>query len=122
MLPEEGWVVFPTRDAARRAASEIAGDLGSSPSAIRLRDYEATDAKWWYGDSDQVIGRQRLDSNTGQSLNGWRDDYHGHTFLDGQTIQPHVNAWVDDMEFHLFYQRGGVTFDANGLPVPRGGN
>ena len=98
----DGWVVFDSRRQARQAASEIAGDLGSDPRALRLSGDKAD--KWWYRDSNRVVGRERLDSS-GNSVAGWRDDYHGHVFPDGAVSPPHVNVWVDDIEFHLFYKQ-----------------
>ena len=57
----DGWVVFDSRRQARQAASEIAGDLGSDPRALRLSGDKAD--KWWYRDSNRVVGRERLDSS-----------------------------------------------------------
>lgn len=59
---------------------------------IRFRDFRG--GPRWMRDSDQVMGRKTIDD-----LKGWRDDFLGHSF----NPAPHVNAWVDGVEFHLYY-------------------
>jgi RHS repeat-associated protein len=89
---------FPTRRAARQAASEIAGDLGSRPRAIRASDFRG--GPYWMKGSSMVIGRESFDGSS-----GWRDDFLGHTFGDGVTMGPHVNIWGPGINdgIHLFY-------------------
>lgn len=91
--------MFPTRRAARQAASEISGDLGSATEAIRASDFPG--GPRWMENSDQVIGRSSADG-----LTGWRDDFLSHTFRDGMQLGPHVNVWasgIDSSLPHLFY-------------------
>jgi RHS repeat-associated protein len=99
----EGFFKFPSRKAARAAASEIAGDLGHAPTAIRKSDFRG--GPWSWKNSNGVIGRQMLDpSNPANSLRGWRDDILGHKFDDGTIIGPHVNVWNDFFEnLHFTY-------------------
>jgi len=95
----ENGYMFPTRRAARQAASEISGDLGSATEAIRASDFRG--GPRWMENSDQVIGRSSADG-----LTGWRDDFLGHTFRDGMQLGPHVNVWasgIDSSLPHLFY-------------------
>ncbi|MDQ1698161.1 MAG: hypothetical protein QOG34_24, partial [Frankiaceae bacterium] len=91
----EGGYSFATRQAARQAASEIAGDLGSNPLAIRASEFRG--GPWWMRASDRVIGRSTARGNI-----GWRDDFLGHTFSD-DILGPHVNVWENDWGTHLFY-------------------
>jgi hypothetical protein len=109
-----GGYLFPSRRAAREAASEILGELGGSPKVMRLRDYEglperfqALARKRKSSLLDSVIGQQRLDGSA-----GWRDDFLGHVFEDS-TLGPHVNIWDTRLgvEEHLFYPAGS--------PAPR---
>jgi RHS repeat-associated protein len=89
----EGGFLFSTRRSARQAASELAGDLGSSPLAIRASDWR--NVTWPWNNSNRVIGRQKFDFST-----GWRDDFLGHPRLN---MGPHVNVWRDNVTFHFFY-------------------
>jgi hypothetical protein len=120
---KKGGYLFPSRRAARQAASEILGDLGGSPKVMRLRDFEglpdrfeALARKQKSSLLDSIIGRQRPDGSA-----GWRDDFLGHVFKDkntGETIilPPHVNIWDKQLGFetHLFYSAGSP-----GLPEVR---
>jgi RHS repeat-associated protein len=87
--------MFPTRRAARGAASEYVGDLGYGAQAVRMRDF--------YGDQwmrpDGVIGRRSESGNA-----GWRDDRMGHKFGD-DVVEPHVNVSGPgiDRKNHFFY-------------------
>lgn len=94
---------FPNKRAAKKAASDIAGNLGSKPTTLRMKDYRGGPAK--FKDSKQVYGKTTTDKSA-----GWRDDFPGHEFVDKNTkpysiieTGPHVNAWADGVEFHLFY-------------------
>jgi hypothetical protein len=90
----EGRFLFPTRRAARQAASEIAGDLGPGARPIRLAEFEG--GPWWTRYSNRVIGRRSADGTV-----GWRDDFLGHPRFGAG---PHVNGWgPGGVEFHLFY-------------------
>jgi hypothetical protein len=89
----EGGVRFPSRRVARQAASEVAGDMGSSPRAIRAREFRGGPRGW--KDSDMVIGRESADRCV-----LWRDDVLGHPRFD---MGPHVNVEVDGINLHLFY-------------------
>jgi RHS repeat-associated protein len=97
---KDGHYRMPNRRAARQAASEIAGDLGSEASTVRKRDYRGGPRTW--GDSDGRIGAQSRDKSS-----GWRDDSPGHDFGDGDVIGPHVNAWNNskgvNSNLHLLY-------------------
>jgi hypothetical protein len=74
LLEEEGHTVFSNRPSARQAASEIAGNLGGNPKTISLKQYDATDKKWWYGNSNKVISKERLNPHTRVPISYWRDD------------------------------------------------
>ncbi|RJQ70247.1 RHS repeat protein [Pseudonocardiaceae bacterium YIM PH 21723] len=97
---EQGFM-FPSRRAARQAASEMVGNLGSAARAIRASDFRGGPRGW--ATSNRVIGREQLDE-AGMSVAGWRDDVLGHQFGD-HTIGPHVNIWGDGLnhKVHLFY-------------------
>ena len=99
----DGYFHFGSRRSARAAASELAGDLGYAPVAIRKSDFRG--GPWSWRNSNGVIGRQQLDPlDPTKSLSGWRDDILGHTFGDGATIGPHVNVWNEFFEnLHLTY-------------------
>jgi len=89
----EGGVRFPSRRAARQAASEIAGNMGSGARAIRASEFRG--GPWSWRNSNGVIGRQSAD---GRVL--WRDDVLGHPQFG---MGPHVNVEVDGIGLHLFY-------------------
>jgi hypothetical protein len=92
-----GRFLFPTRRAARQAASEIAGDLGRGARRISQQEFDGLPSR--LGGSDRTIGRQSWDGSV-----GWRDDWFGHPF-DGR---PHVNVWgPNGVELHLYYGNGG---------------
>ena len=74
---------MPNRRAARQAASEIAGDLGSEPAIITKKMFKGGPKKW--KDSLDKIGVKRADESA-----GWRDDILGHPRFDAG---PHVNVW-----------------------------
>lgn len=79
--------------AARQAASEVAGDLGSKPIVIRKSDYNGAPKAW--EQSSQVIGKMSADRSS-----GWRDDMIGHARFGAG---PHVNAWSSGINFHFWY-------------------
>jgi len=87
----EGGAAFPSRRAARQAASEIAGDMGSAAKAVRASDYRG--APWTWRNSQRVIGRESADGTV-----YWRDDSLGHPQFG---MGPHVNVGVDGIDFHL---------------------
>jgi hypothetical protein len=89
---------FGSRRAARQAASEIVGDLGSRAQAIRASDFRG--GPYWMKESNMVIGRSSFDGAA-----GWRDDFLGHVFSDGASIGRHVNVWGPGIPdgIHLFY-------------------
>ena len=97
------YILMPSRRAAMQAASEIAGDLSSTPETIRRKDFRGWPRQW--KNSNRVIGTQTKDKKA-----GLRDDSLGHCFDDseGKTeIGSHVNAWnkqngVDNL--HLLYE------------------
>ncbi|HVI43355.1 MAG TPA: DUF6531 domain-containing protein [Chitinophaga sp.] len=95
----DGHYTFPNRRAARQAASEIAGDLGSNPTVIRKKDFRGGPRGW--EKSEGRIGVQKSDKSA-----GWRDDSPGHDF-GNEKIPPHVNAWNEDKgvfsNLHLIY-------------------
>lgn len=84
---------FPNRQAARRAASQIAGNMGRETRAIPLKDFNGLPSRM--RKTHQIHGRQSADG-----LIGWRDDFLGHSRFGAG---PHVNVWVDGIEFHLWY-------------------
>ena len=105
-----GNFMFPNRRSARAAASEVAGDLGSNPSAFRASDYRGAPRGT---NPNKVMGQNNSDpadpiDNHGTA--GWRDDQWGHDFGDGNKVGPHVNAWNDKLGIgnsHLYYACGG---------------
>ncbi|WP_216353108.1 RHS repeat domain-containing protein [Snodgrassella alvi] len=74
---------MPNRRAARQAASELSGNLGSNPKVIRKSEFEGGPYSW--KNSNGKIGMKSADGN-----NGWRDDVLGHPHLGAG---PHVNVW-----------------------------
>lgn len=92
----EGGYKFASRRAARQAASEAVGNLGSSRQVIRALDYRG--GPYWMKDSLKRIGVRSAD---GKSL--WRDDFLGHTFPDGTRLPPHVNVEIPGGKSHFFY-------------------
>ena len=84
---------FPTRRAARQAASEVAGDLGSNPNAIRRPDFRGGPRTW--RNSKGKIGVESSDRTR-----GWRDDSLGHPRFGAG---PHVSVWAEGQDFHLWY-------------------
>ena len=105
-----GNFMFPNRRSARAAASEVAGDLGSNPSAFRASDYRGAPRGT---NPNKVMGQNN--SNPADPIDnhgsaGWRDDQWGHDFGDGNKVGPHVNAWNDKLGIgnsHLYYKCGG---------------
>jgi hypothetical protein len=89
----EGGARFPSRRAARQAASEIAGDMGSEVDAIRASSFRGGPRSW--RNSNRVIGRKSADGTV-----WWRDDVLGHSRFD---MGAHVNVSVNEIELHLFY-------------------
>jgi hypothetical protein len=89
----EGGFRFASRRAARQAASEMAGDLGSAAEAITAKEFE--NGPKWMLRSNRVIGR-----TNSAGTRYWRDDFVGHPRLN---MGPHVNVLVDGMRFHFFY-------------------
>lgn len=106
----KGNFMFPNRRAARQAASEVAGDLGSNPSTFRASDYRGAPPKT---NPNKVMGANNSDpasttDNHGSA--GWRDDQWGHDFGSGGKVGPHVNAWNNKNGIensHLYYSCGG---------------
>ncbi len=96
----DGGYMFPNRRAARAAASEVAGDLGSTPATTRKSDFRG--GPWSWRDSPGVIGKQNQPGKA--SSRGWRDDPIGHPRHD---MGPHVNVWNDGWGSHFFYPGGG---------------
>jgi RHS repeat-associated protein len=74
---------MPNRRAARQAASEIAGDLGSAPRRIKKSSFRGGPSSW--KNSQDKIGM-----TSKRETSGWRDDSPGHPTLGAG---PHVNAW-----------------------------
>ncbi len=98
-LDKEGYYQFPNRQSARQAASEIAGDLGSDPVILRVKNYRGVPRN--LSNSNTVMGRRSSRTMpTGGSVSGWRDDFLGH---DRFGAGPHVNAWNGGQEYHLHY-------------------
>jgi RHS repeat-associated protein len=102
---------FPSRRAARQAASEIAGDLGSTPRPFRVEDYKGAPKMI---KSKQINPKSIMGMNNGKpsvkkenhGTAGWRDDEWGHSYSDGDKVGPHVNAWNDAAGIgnsHLYY-------------------
>ena len=74
---------MPNRRAARQAASEIAGNLGSNPMPFKKSDFRGGPSSWM--NSPDKIGLRNQSRSS-----GWRDDSPGHPHLGAG---PHVNAW-----------------------------
>jgi RHS repeat-associated protein len=98
-LGQDGYFRFPNRRAALQAASEIAGDLGSNPVVLRVRDYRGIPQN--LSTSNTIMGKQSSRNfPTGGSAAGWRDDFLGHSRFGAG---PHVNAWAGGQMYHLNY-------------------
>ncbi|WP_285350496.1 RHS repeat-associated core domain-containing protein [Pseudomonas sp. ME-P-057] len=82
---------MPNRRAARQAASEVAGDLGSTPITTRKPDFRGGPRTWQTSKGRIGVGNQGKTS-------GWRDDELGHPEFGAG---PHVNAWNN--EKGIFY-------------------
>ena len=97
---KDGHYKMPNRRAARKAASEIAGDLGSEVTTVRKKDYLGGPRTW--KNSEGKIGKQNKKKSA-----GWRDDSPGHDFGNGDVIGSHVNAWNTpkgvNTNLHLLY-------------------
>ncbi|RZN16676.1 hypothetical protein D9734_23165, partial [Escherichia sp. E14S1] len=74
---------MPNRRAARQAASEIAGNLGSDRIITRKPDFRGGPYTW--KDSQGRIGATNASGTA-----GWRDDILGHPEFGAGS---HVNAW-----------------------------
>jgi RHS repeat-associated protein len=101
---------FPNRRAARAAASEVAGDLGSQAKPIRASSYRGAPRGT---NPDKIMGQSNADPgdpHDNHGTAGWRDDQWGHDFGDGNKVGPHVNAWNSGQGIgnsHLYYKTGG---------------
>jgi RHS repeat-associated protein len=92
-----GRFVFPTRRAARQAASHLAGNLGPGAQAIRNREFRGGQPAWRWRNSNRIMGRKSADGTA-----GWRDDFQGHH--GAFEADRHVNVWgKGGVEYHLFY-------------------
>ncbi|WP_460185705.1 polymorphic toxin-type HINT domain-containing protein [Thermopirellula anaerolimosa] len=92
-LEEKGHYRFPSRRAARQAASEIAGNMGRNVEPIHLKDFRGVPPQM--KNSMRVIGRSSKDGSV-----WWRDDFLGHPRFGAG---PHINVHVDGIDFHLWY-------------------
>lgn len=99
-LPNPSESLAKTLFRFRQIDIEVAGDLGSDSVPIRAYEYEGGDYKM--RNSNMIIGRRSSDGSI-----GWRDDFNGHDFGDGDSLEPHVNVWNDKEQFktHLFYEK-----------------
>lgn len=101
---------FPNRRAARAAASEVAGDLGSQAKPITASSYRGAPRGT---NPNKVMGQSNGDPsnvNDNHGSAGWRDDQWGHDFGGENKVGPHVNAWNDANGIgnsHLHYKVGG---------------
>ena len=97
---EDGGFQMPNRKAAKQAASEIAGNMGSDPVKVRRKDYSDVDNTYQQKQSNRVIGKKSQDGST-----GYYDHSMGHHF----DRRPHLNVWSDKYgatakdNFHLYY-------------------
>jgi hypothetical protein len=97
---------FPSKSAAKQAASEISGNLGANPTKIPLSAYSEPTLPWSSASGKNTIGKhsQALDS-FGKPVAGYHDHFAGHSAF-GET-QGHFNAWGRFGDYkntiHLFY-------------------
>jgi RHS repeat-associated protein len=88
---------MPNRRAARQAASEIAGNLGSRPLPITKAEFRGGPPSW-------KNSQGRIGMKNQSETSGWRDDSPGHPQLGAG---PHVNAWNNEQgitsNLHLDY-------------------
>lgn len=104
-VPIENRFDMPNKKAAKQAASEIAGNLGSDPTTLRLGGPE--EAR--YGDaefgSDAKNSNRRIGAQSADQAAGHSDHFAGHRF----DRRSHVNAWsartgtTKGNNAHLYY-------------------
>lgn len=98
--PTDGGYKFPSKKKAKKAASEISGDLGSEVKKVRRKDYKDKRNTYKDKESNRVIGKESADKKA-----GYRDDSIGHEFDE----RPHINAWSESTgttkrkNAHLYY-------------------
>ncbi|WP_045612982.1 RHS repeat-associated core domain-containing protein, partial [Vibrio vulnificus] len=97
---DDGGYKMPNKRAAKNAASEIAGDLGSDASKVRRKDYTDISNTHKQNRSERVIGKISADKSS-----GYYDHSIGHHF----DRRPHLNVWSKRFgataknNFHLYY-------------------
>ena len=98
---------FPSKRAAKQAASEISGNLGRNPEKVLQSSYREPTLSWSAQQSKRVIGKhsQALDE-FGNPIAGFHDHFAGHSAF-GET-RGHINAWGRFGNYkdniHLFYE------------------
>jgi hypothetical protein len=84
---------FPSRRAARQAASEIAGNMGRDVKKLIKKDY--TEVLKYKTNAKNIYGVESMDGKI-----QIRDDYLGHSAFG---LPRHVNVEKNGRNFHLFY-------------------
>ncbi|MBO9690462.1 hypothetical protein [Chryseobacterium sp.] len=98
---------FTDKNSAKKAASEISGDLGSDPITIRRKDYIDEMNTYKNNNSNRKIGKHssKLDSNK-KPTSGYHDHEIGHSRFGAPK---HFNAWSESSgtyysdNVHLYY-------------------
>ena len=98
--------MFPTKRAAKQAASEIAGNLGRKPISIPQSQYREANLSWSASNSKRVIGKHSAAKDAyGNPVAGYHDHFAGHSAF-GET-RGHFNPWGRFGNYkdniHLFY-------------------
>ena len=100
--------MFPSKRSAKQAASEIAGNLGSSPTKVLQSSYRESKLSWFAAKSKKIIGKHsnQLDE-FGNPSAGFHDHFLGHSAFNEP--RAHINAWGRFGDFkdniHLFYPK-----------------
>lgn len=95
----DDYYCLPSKKNAKKAAAEIAGNLGSDRELTRKKDFRGG-PKTWKKSNNKIGKTSRTTDKNGDPISpcsGWRDDSPGHSFdqgESGETIIPrHFNAW-----------------------------
>ena len=110
----EGGYAFPSKKAAKKAASEILGDMGSNPRSLTMDRYgEINGLNNPYRDKKK-LKQYGLQNESGTKR--MRDDFLGHPKFDENRPHFNVEGWSSsgaegkpDVNVHLFYPESDVV-------------